>query len=369
MRTRTMLSVFAVAIALLLVSTMAQSPTTVIQTCQPLGTANVLAPWYCSQINQQVAGIWERWAPIGFIAISLSFLIAAVILMIGIAMRNDKMRDFAIGELYEASATTIIVVMFLVLCATLFGIIPSFFTGPLDPYNTSLSFISSTINTTQGVITSLYNVVMIQAFYSSVVLKVQIGPAGSESRTLSKAVSEAVNPLAAFITSFFIIPAQTISSLLVDGLLALNAEFYLILFFMYVAIPVFLIPGIIFRAIFPLRSVGGMLIGVAVSFYLIMPILFSISFLFTNTSVISQLTAASLTITANGQGTSAETNAGSPTSPLVTEVNGLETTVGSYFLATLFYPALILALTYFAMQTIADFIGGAAKTSSKLGLL
>jgi hypothetical protein len=335
-----------------------------ISNCQNGGTTNTVAPWYCSQINQAVASVWSKWEPIGLIAVMLAFLIAALILMFGIALRNENIKNFGIGEIYEATATALIVIFFLMISAILFGIIPAFVTGPVNPYSTSLSYINSTINTTQVAITNLYNVVMIDSYAGSIIIDVKIA-----SFSLASTISSVVSPLASIITNLFIIPAQVISGLLMDGLLALTAQFYMILFFMYIAIPVFLIPGIIFRAIFPLRSVGGMLMAVAISFYLVMPILFSIAYYFTNTSAISQLTEASAAISANGQGTQSQTNANSPMAPLVLAVNKLKSTMGGYFLSILFYPALILALTYYSMTIIAEFIGSIPKRTSRLALL
>lgn len=358
-----MLFIISIMLALSIASAQSSSP------CAPQGTANALAPWYCSQINQATAQVWANWEPIGFIAIMLAFMIAAVIFMAGIAMRNEKIRNFAVGEVYEAAATLLIVVFFMLLSSILFGILPAFVTGPVNPYNTSLSYISSTINATQGAVTSLYNVIMIDSYYSSITLQVSFGPTQSLTKKAISSISKLVNPLAAQITAFFITPAQVLSGLLIDGLLALTAEFYLILFFMYIAIPVFLIPGIIFRAIFPLRSVGGMLIAVAISFYLIMPILFSIAFYFTNTGAIQSLNAASAAIAQHGQGSLSQTNAASPTSPLVSDITSLQSSMGAYFLSILFYPALILALTYFSMTTIADFVGGVAQRTGRMGLI
>jgi hypothetical protein len=337
--------------------------------CAVGGTANVLAPWYCSQINQATANIWAKWEPIGFIAIALAFLLAAAILMIGIAFKNEKIRNFGIGELYEAAATTLIVVFFMLLSAVLFGIIPAFITGPVNPYTTSLSYISSTIDATQGAIKSMYNVILVDSYYGSIVLSVSFGAEASEIKNTLSGLASLVNPFASQITSFFIIPAQVLSDLLLDGLLALYAEFYMILFFMYIAIPLFLIPGIIFRAIFPLRSIGGMLIAVAISFYFIMPMLFSVAFYFTNTGLIQEVSSVAATITSNGQGSQAESNAVSPTSPLVTDVSELQSTMGAYFLSILFYPALILAMTYYSMEVIADFIGGVAKRTGRMRLI
>jgi len=361
-----MLSAFAAVLALLVVASCADST----GACQAQGTANTVAPWYCSQINQAVAGTWQEWFPLAVITISLAFLIAASIFMIGTAMRNERVRNFGVGELYEASATALIAIFFLTLTAILFGIIPSFATGPVNPYDTSLTYISSVMSSSQGVVNNLYGIIMVDSYYGSWGLDVVVG--GTKANPAGSAYAGVVSPAASLISSvtvLFIIPAEAVGKLIIDGMMALSAEFYLIYFFMYLAIPVFLIPGIILRAIFPLRGLGGMLIGIAVAFYLVMPLLFSIAYYFTNTSVIGSMNAASAALAANGQGVLAQTNAASPNSPLVADVNGLESSMGAYFLAVLFYPALIISLSYVAMREIADFIGGASKMSGKMKML
>ena len=336
--------------------------------CSAQGITNALAPWYCNEINQAVASVWSMWSPIAFFAMMLAFLLAAVMLMMGIAMRNEKLRNFAISELYEAIASALIVVLFLLLSGILFGIIPAFVTGPINPYVTALTYIHNTITVTQNTIVSLYNVIMIDSFYSSVTIDISIGSGSATGTTLSS-LSKLLNPLAQEIMYLFIIPAQVINGLLLEGLLALTAEFYMILFFMYISIPVLLVPGIIFRSIFPLRSIGGMLIGMAVAFYLVLPILFSIAYYFTNVGIIQSLAASSASIIANSAGTQSQTNAASANAPLVTAVTGLQSSMGSYFLSIFFYPALILTITYFAMTTVAEFVGGVSKTTKRMGLI
>jgi hypothetical protein len=354
-RKKSIISVFAAAVVLLVGMSWAQGTTQ----CQAGGTANVLAPWYCNQINQAVAAVWSGWAPLAFATITLAFLVAATIFMIGTAMKNDKIRNFGVGELYEASATALIAIFFLTLAATLFGIVPAFVTGPINPYETSLTYISNTVSATQLVVRNLYNIFMIAMYYSSISVQVTVGPIASD----------VFNSLVNAIAQLFLLPAEALGKLLVDGLMALSVEFYLILFFMYLAIPVFLIPGIVLRAIFPLRGIGGMLIAIAISFYFVMPLLFSVAYYFTNTSVIGTLNSAASALEVHGQGTLAETNAATPTAPLVTDVNGLESSMGAFFLAILVYPALIMALCYVAMTQIAEFIGGVSAKSSKMRLL
>src|SRR5271157_1999446 len=334
-----MLSAFAAVLVLLAEMSCAQGTVY----CQASGTANVLAPWYCSQINQAVLGEWQAWAPLAMATISLAFLVAAVIFMVGTAMRNDKIRNFGVGELYEASATALIAIFFLTLCAILFGLVPAFTVGPVNPYDTSLTYISNTMGATQGVMKSLYGIIMIDGYYMSQGLSVVVGP-------LSYSLSSQLNKVAIAVATLFFLPAEALGKLLVDGSMALSTEFSFILFFLYLAIPVFLIPGIMLRAIFPLRGIGGMMIAVAISFYLVMPVLFSVAYYFTNTSVIGMLNANAAALEAHGQGTLAQTNAASPTSPLVTDVKSMESSMGGFFLAILVYPGLIISLTYVAMR-------------------
>ena len=331
--------------------------------------SQAVAPWYCSQINQATSNIWTIWEPVALIAVLLAFFIAAMIFIASIVLNNEKIRRFAIGELYEACATAIMVIAFMSISATLFGIIPALVTGPVDPYSMSLNYISGTLQASQKPVIALYNAIMVDSYYGSQEIVITTNPAAGLVAKGASMISSIISSLIVPITQLFIVPADAMLGLLVEGMLALTAEFYMILFFMYVAIPVFLIPGIIFRTILPLRSVGGMLIAMAIAFYLVMPMLFSVAYYFVNISVMSNLNAAAGQITVDSQGTLSQTNAASSTSPLAMDVNGLQSEMGSYFLSVLFYPALILGLTYFAMTTIADFIGGISKTTGRLGLL
>ncbi len=353
--TRTML---LASLALLLLSGTISAQST-LPACLPGGEAYVTAQWYCDNINQYVAQIWTTWQPIVFIAIFLAFSIAGVIFMTGAALKNERIRNFAIGEIYEAAATTIIAVAFLFIAAVLFGILPAFATGPINPYPFALSYISSTISTTQTAMNNIFQVAMIDQFYGSISTAVTVGGELNIG-------GQVVQTIFFSIFALFLIPARAIVYLLSDGLLILNLQFYLILFFMYTAIPVFLIPGIVLRSIFPVRNLGGIMIAIAIAFYLIMPVLFSVSYYFTNTGLIQTLNTYAQQIGANGQGTEAQTNAASPAAPLVTAVQGLQNAMGSFWLSILFYPALIAAISYESIKIIAEFIGGATRTSGKL---
>lgn len=333
-----------------------------------------LAPWYCTSINQVVYDQWQQWLPVAMAVVMVSFSLAAIIFVFGIALRNQKLKEFGVGELYEATATAIIAALFMMIAAVMLGIIPASFTGPTDPYVTSLNYISTTITQTNTFVSTLFYTYSIASYFTSFSLNINIaqGNTLSSSQTTQNAakllqkINQKVLPiLSPAIEAFFILPSQIISYLLMEGLLTLHVEYYLLVFGMYAAIPVFLIPGVILRSFIPTRSLGGMFMGIAIGFFFIMPVMFSISYFFTQSSVSSALTLATQQLNQYGQGVGSQQNAISPTSPLVTTLGGIQNAMGAFWLAVLFYPALTMALTYFSVITIADFIGGFAHGSGK----
>ena len=72
-------------------------------------TINALAPWYCSQINQAVYNNWVSWLPIALLIVMASFSIATLLFIFGVAFRSERVKNFGVGELYEATASLIIV--------------------------------------------------------------------------------------------------------------------------------------------------------------------------------------------------------------------------------------------------------------------
>jgi hypothetical protein len=363
-----------VMLALLVIAAM-QFTASAASPCETGGVALSTAPWYCNQINSAVQNVWATWAPIVMIAVFFSFSVAAVIFMSGIVFRSEKVRNFGIGELYEAVATALIALLFMSLAAVLFGLVPALTVGPVNPYVTALTYISNTATVTQTAMTNLLNVVFIDMFYGTINTAVQTnglpsGAGGTVGGFLTGSAfgngSGIASALTLAVFTLFIIPARALLYLLLDGILVLNLQFYLMLFFMYTAIPVFLVPGIIFRSIFPVRNMGGIMIAIAIAFYMIIPTLFSVAYYFTNTGLTGSLGAYGQLIANDGAGTLAQTNAASLNAPLVQDVKGLQSLMGSYWLSILFYPTLIGAIGYESIRIIAQLIGGAVRTTGKL---
>lgn len=323
---------------------------------QNVGIVAITTPWYCSQIDTVMQSYWVKWAPVAYLAIFASFSIATMIFIAGILFRSERLRNFGIGEYYEAVATAMIVLSFLFISAILMGLVPATVTGYIDPYNTSLTYINSTINVTKASVFELFRLAVINSYYTTISLTYCSDPGHICSST--------PNFFAYTIRWLFYIPAFTLIDLQLEAIMVLYGEFYLILMLMYIAIPVFLIPGVLLRSILPTRSVGGLMIAVAIGFYVVMPILFSVAYYFTHLSLLAQLSQTTAALTKYGTGTGAQLNSLSPSAPLVETLQNINQSIGSYWLSILFYPSLIIALTYAIIQQLAEFLGGMAQAFS-----
>ena len=290
----------------------------------------------------------------------IAFLIAGGIFMVGAGIKNNRIRNFGIGELYEAVASAIIVALFVYLGAVIFGLVPGVFVGAINPYAASLHLITTTINSAENVYTGLFHAYDYDMYLST--LTVDLSTALTPKLNLiGTVINYALLPL----DIYFIEPAAVVSSFIYDGILALYAEYYLIVFFAVAAIPVFLIPGVILRVFLPTRSLGGILIALAVGFYFVMPLLFAVAFYFTAPHLATQMNNVASLLNRYSVGKGAVNNAVTPTSPLVLTLSGINSSLNSFWLLILFYPALISAVTYAFVVQLANFIGGSARMSSR----
>ncbi len=316
-------------------------------------------PWYCP-INQSIYLSWQNDIPIAIIVVLIAFLIAGGIFMVGAGIKNNKMRNFGIGELYEAVASAIMVALFVYLSAVIFGLIPGIFVGAINPYATSLHLITTTINSAENVYSGLFKAYDYDMFLSTLSVDLSVPSIPSLNLT-GTVVKYALIPL----DIYFIEPTAVVSGFIYDGILALYAEYYLIIFFAVASIPVFLIPGVILRALLPTRSLGGIMIALAAGFYFIMPLLFAVAFYFTAPHVATQMNDVAALLNGYSIGKGAVNNAVTPTSPLVRTLSTLDSSLDGFWLLILFYPALISAVTYAFVVQLASFIGGAARMSGR----
>ncbi len=334
-----------------------------------LPNAATVAPWYCA-INNQIAAVWQQDALIAVVAVMIAFIIAAIIFMGGVALRDERVKNYGIGEIYEAIASAIIVGAFLYVCAVLFGYGPSFFVGTINPYPTSMHLIMNLTTQTKTLYNAIYGIYFKYSLASSfkysefVPLLARILPS-SVTSAINKTLS--LNPIAIATGLFFTNPAEIIMPILADGAVVLWSEYYLIIFFAFAAIPVFIVPGVIFRAFIPTRGLGGMMIAMGIGFYLIVPTLFAVVYYFTAPSIAAQMTAqiGQLSSLSSSPAT-LSAQLGSSTSPLAQEMGSIQSTISTFWLLLLFFPPTIAGITYAFVVQIAEFIGGASHMGSSL---
>ncbi len=319
------------------------------------------APWYCP-INQQMYNAWEGDLPIALIVVMIAFLIAGSIFAVGAGLKNDRVRNYGIGEMYEATASAILIGIFLYVSAVMFGLLPSAIIGPINPYATALNLMTSTISAAENVYTSLYHVYYYYQLLSSVSVNVVIPDINGKIPVQEVLLA----PLQLYWDILVIEPTVVISSFITDGILALYAEYNLIVFFSLAAIPAFLIPGIIFRAIIPTRALGGIMIALAMGFYFIMPTLFAVAYYFTAPHMTTLLNDAALQLSRFSLSKSSFNTQINPSSPIVTQISGVKTAFSGFWLLILFYPTLIVAITYAFVVQVADLIGGASRMGGKV---
>jgi hypothetical protein len=159
---------------------------------------------------------------------------------------------------------------------------------------------------------------------------------------------------------------MALMNIISDGIMILWAEYYLIVFFAIASIPVFLIPGVIFRAIIPTRALGGMLMAIAITFYLIVPTMFAIAFYFTAPNALNEMNTAATLLNKFGAGQGSITNALTPASPLILQLKDAQNAMAGFWLMLLFYPVLIIAVAYAAITQLATFLGGVAKMGGRM---
>lgn len=354
---------FAVVLALVVGVVFSQSILTQYCAKGPGGTGEIetLTPWYCQNVDPAIISSWKRWAPIGLLVVTLSYTLAALLFMLGVALRNDRLRTFGMAEIYEATATALMIVLFGFISAVMFGLLPSLTVGTINPFDSALNYIALTINTTYITNAELFNLGTLAGMYGSISL-------GTGESGIAGVSVPNIFPAFAFVAEYeFFWPTFLVVAFMFEAMLSLYTQFYLIIFFMYAAIPVFLIPGMIFRALIPTRHLGGMLMAMAIGFYFIMPVLFSVAYHFTSANIIAQLDAVQTAINRYGTGSNAIASIVSPTSPLAVTLGNLENSgFSSFWLSILFFPALIVAMTYALITQIAEILGGLAKGSGRL---
>jgi hypothetical protein len=291
----------------------------------------------------------------------LSVTVASLIFMIGAAFKIKTLRDFGAAEFYEAFASVLIVVFFLFVSAVIFGLTPSLLVGTINPYVTSLHLITATISSADYVLQNMFQVYIVAQFIQSIVIS--ITTLGSNP---ASAVPGALLGYTQICIAFlYSTPVSVLFNFILDGVYGLYLEYYLIVFFAIAAIPAFLVPGVLFRIILPTRPLGGILIAMAIGFYLVMPTLFAVAFYLTAPQLNNQLIMAAHYLSLFDIG-SAFLSGCHLSTLLTSTTQNLQASITSFWLLVLFYPVLIISITYAFITQFAAIVGGLPYSMKRL---
>jgi len=365
-----------------------------------------------SSIQMEVCNVWSGMFPLAVIAVLLSFTIAAMFFMIGTATKLDRLRNFGIGELYEAIATALIVGSFFLISGLILQTIPSTLINNLgsaaggtpsititDPYVVATNALLTTVNETEwsydcivngntapgqgsalggGVanpppdglaacpFTSGENAsfgglsgVQFQsplstnyAFISAVTtqnIEIDIGTGIGGALGIGL-LTNGISLLELFAQIAYMFPEGLVASFLIDGLYVLWGIYYLLMFFSVIG-PVFVILGIVFRAILPTRALGGMMIAMGMGFYLVAPTL--LAFLYS-----PGVNPYPSNLNANACGGLISSSFIPSTCHLFGTILGV---MNGLWLQIVFYPILVIAITYSFVTQLANFIGASSS--------
>jgi hypothetical protein len=168
------------------------------------------------------------------------------------------------------------------------------------------------------------------------------------------------------LTLLVIMPTNTILAQINGPLNLLYLEYYTLLFFSVASIPVFLVPGIILRSFIPTRAVGGMMIAIAMGFYLVMPTMFAVAYYVTAPQLMQQLNTMTTTINQVNSIPVSQFVLIGPSSPVVSTLRNAGSAMGSFWLLVMLYPMLIVGITFAFITQVGNFIGGSTQLGGKV---
>ncbi len=345
----------------------------------PSGPCSVPA----SFTQAQVDGIWDTEMPVAFVAVSMAFIIALIIFMIGAAAKSDRLRNFGIGEIYEAMVSAMFVIAFAALAALILQTIPqsglNVVFGTPGPTYTGAQVTDPFVTATSGICTLVGNV---ETIYDQALngnpgacngACIVFLPSSLVLPCLDTALNEGgymniqcfltytmsidfydevkIQPFQLvgilYLTQLYqdyVVPEQVAGAVATDALYLLWAEYYLMQYFEILG-PIFITAGVIFRVVLPTRAFGGVLMAIGIGFFVIMPVILSIAF----------------TIPPVPVSTGIPTIGGSQPG-----VQNLSSELDALWITITVYPALAVALTYSFITQLATLIGASASMGGRL---
>lgn len=318
----------------------------------PTGT-----PWYSTQY-EKIGATWTEWGPTAVLAVSVAFLFVALAYMIGIGFDLHWLRVWAKSEFYQALASAILVGSLLLMTATIFDEGVGRILGEgVNPFTVALSYLDNLEVTLQN----YYNIYYWCNFPTEAL----------SSFSFYENVVGIDMPLFFFLKPLRVEPLHIANSYIVQSLVLLSMWREVILFFRDAAFATFLPLGVFLRIFPPTRGAGGLLIAIALAFFIVFPTMFAFLALMSEdeTALSAQLidirdACTGITIDTSSfrccdrdLDSVAQISEEQSDPSVIAEVNSGQAYLPGILLKLLFYPIVVMAVTVTFIRTLAPLLG------------
>jgi len=218
-------------------------------------------PWYQSEYGR-VAEIWNVWAPVAFAGVTVAFLVVAVAYMIAIGFDLPELKMWAKSEFYQALASAVLVGGFLALTWVMLDEGMAKILGQnVNPFKMADAYLSDLS-------------VKLQNLYRWNYFK-NFGVEGISTISIYvNATGIDISPLA-FLKPLIIEPLHLANYYVIQFLIIIAMWQGILNFFKTSAFATFLPLGVILRIFPPTRGAGGLLIAIAIGFFIVFPTMFA----------------------------------------------------------------------------------------------
>ena len=310
------------------------------------------APWYQGQYNS-VAGTWQTWGPISMVGVIVAFLVVAVAYMFAVGFDMPELKMWAKSEFYQALASAVLVaglasMTFLMLDQGMAKIIGT----SIDPFNIAHFYLSDM----EAMLHSKYQ----WAYWSNYMAE------GATTLSLYQNAESYELYFLAFLKPLIIEPLHLAGYYIIQFLVIISMWKGILIFFKETAFAAFLPLGVFLRIFPPTRGAGGLLIAIAIGFFIVFPTMFAFIAMMSEGDILTGLEGGGPNIGVDladfnacehdveGVAQSAEAN----TDPAVlSAINTYFSFLPVLWVKVLFYPIVVMAVTVTFIKVLAPLLG------------
>jgi len=226
--------------------------------------------WYQPQ-NACVESSWKDWGPVSMLAAFIAFLVAILAYMLGIGFGLSDLKAWAKSEMYQALASTVMVVALIALSAIILDRASTMFFGPgINPFSLSRAYLNDLNNQLLLLYGQLYGWNFPLALFDSLAFYTNL-VSGTDQYVFAGLLKAPIS-----------IIHVTANYNIMQAFILIGTWRALLDFAQATAFTAFLPLGVFLR-IFPItRGAGGLLIALAIGLFFVFPSMLALIALMTD---------------------------------------------------------------------------------------